>query len=244
MIAKSNNSNIYLRSINIGDAEDIARLANDSEIAFNIANIGSFPYPYGKADAMEFIEFVIEVERSGKELHFCIINIDKDAVVGVIGLMNIEHGFCAEIGYWIGKEYRRKGYCKAAVNTMLGVGFNKLNLYKIYAEVVLDNPNSLGVLESCKFKRDGVIRAGRYTTKYKNEFKIFMEMIKGKGNDINIKSVASEIGVDNTIIRSWFERFILKKKYGIDKTNGDVTKDPILLSILKSEYKGTIQIDK
>ncbi len=244
MIAKSNNSNIYLRSINMGDAEDIARLANDSEIAFNIANIGSFPYPYSKADAMEFIEFSIEFERSKRELHLCIINKSEEKVVGIIGLRNINQGFCAEMGYWIGKEYRRKGYCKSAVNIMLGIGFDKLNLYRIYAKVFTNNPNSLKVLESCKFRKECIIRSDRYTTEYKNEFIRFMETIKQNGSEINISAAASELNVGETIIKSWIDRFILKKKEGIDENGGDITRDSIFLSILKKEYRDKVHIEE
>lgn len=243
MMAKHDNYSVYLRSMNIGDAADIARLADDYGIAFNIANIGEFPYPYNKADAMKFIEFGIEVERSGKELHLCIINKDEK-VVGIIGLKNINRGFCAEIGYWIGKEYRRKGYCKAAVNTMLGIGFSKLNLYRVYAEVFIKNSNSLKVLKSCKFRKDGIIREGRYATEYKNEFKIFMEMTKDRDSEINTGNIASELNINEGIINSWFDRFILKKKIGIDKKNGDVTRDLVLFSILESEFNGIVNINE
>ncbi len=236
----SNEFDVYLRGMNIGDSEEIARLFNDPELIFNISNIGKYPFPYKKTDGMEFVEFAVKTEMSGKELHLCIVSKNKDKLLGVIGFAGIDLGFSAEMGYWIGKEYRRKGYGKAAINIMAGIGFDKLGLYKIDATVFLDNTDSSRLLESCGFKKNGVIRADGYTTKYKKEFIDFLNVIKQEGTDIDINSLTSKLNIDRIVVESWIDRLIFRRGYGINEMVGDVPRDSIRFNILKTEYSGKI----
>ena len=64
----------------------------------------------------------------------------------------------ADIGYWIGSPYLRKGYARAAVRRVLGHAFNTLRLHRVEAATRLDNDASRLLLISVGFTPEGVSR--------------------------------------------------------------------------------------
>ena len=77
-------------------------------------------------------------------------------LIGTIGLhLNKEHQK-AELGYWLGKNFWRKGYLTEALKAVLEFGFKELNLNKIYATHFLFNPNSGKVMLKAGMKFEGL----------------------------------------------------------------------------------------
>ena len=77
-------------------------------------------------------------------------------MIGTIGLhLNKEHQK-AELGYWLGKNFWRKGYLTEALKAVLEFGFKELNLNKIYATHFLFNPNSGEVMLKAGMKFEGL----------------------------------------------------------------------------------------
>lgn len=62
--------------------------------------------------------------------------VDNSMFIGFGGLTNIEwENGCAEISLIINPEYRGKGHGRAAVDLLLGQGFDRMRLETIYGEV-------------------------------------------------------------------------------------------------------------
>src|SRR5438045_1346013 len=102
--------NLILRPFNLSDAPDIQRLAGDKEIAATTLNI---THPYENGLAEQWIETHQKQFEKGEQVIFAIV-INKEMLIGAIGLnINQQHGR-AELGYWIGKQYWNKGYCTEA----------------------------------------------------------------------------------------------------------------------------------
>lgn len=72
--------------------------------------------------------------------------------------INQRHG-TFEIGISIWKNYRNKGYGKAAVMMLLKYAFNELRLNKCNVDCIDCNNGTIALMKSLKFKQEGIIRA-------------------------------------------------------------------------------------
>ncbi len=141
---------LSLRFIEEHDIEDIARLANDRDIAKTTT---SLPYPYTLTDAKTWLSYV---NRTESEHVFAIA--DKKRFMGVVGLVHERDNNRAELGYWLGKQYWNKGFASGAVEMILGYAFGVLNVSKVYAKAVGTNTASHKVLEKNGFVREGCLK--------------------------------------------------------------------------------------
>ena len=74
-------------------------------------------------------------------------------------MKNVDHkSRCAEIDYWLGKNYWRRGLATEAMRLVLKFGFKKLKLHRIHAHTFEKNIASRKVLEKCGFKIEGIMR--------------------------------------------------------------------------------------
>lgn len=146
---------LILRPFNIDDASEVQKLAGDREIAKTTLNI---PYPYEDGMAEEWINTHQEAFKKGKIFTLAIVHKQENYLIGAIGLTinkEFEHG---EIGYWIGKPYWGKGYCTEATNDVLNYGFNKLELNRIFARHMKNNPASGRVMQKVGMKLEGTLK--------------------------------------------------------------------------------------
>jgi len=133
---------VKLRSLMDEDIVDLARLANNRNVWNNLRD--RMPHPYSEVDAKEFITITkneqprqnFSIEYEGK---FC-------GVIGFLLQYDVYRG-SAEIGYWLGEPFWRKGIATGAVRLITEYGFSELNLRRIYASVFAFNKASARVLE-------------------------------------------------------------------------------------------------
>jgi len=142
-----------LRSYKKGDEESLAININDETIHKYTCKI---PYPYTEKDAKKWIKHCYNIGNQDKinEINFA-IDINGE-VIGGIGLKNIENNK-GEMGYWIGKGYRKKGITTQAVSLVSEFGFKELKLKKITAPIHPKNKASARVLEKNNFKCRGLV---------------------------------------------------------------------------------------
>ncbi|MBT8205845.1 MAG: GNAT family N-acetyltransferase [Eudoraea sp.] len=147
-------STISLRPLTPADAEILARLANNKKIWDGVRD--HFPFPYTLDDALDFID------RKAEEVPaytFAIIN-QEDNLCGVISLVPQEDVYrrSAEIGYWIGEPFWRKGLATQAISLMTRYGFEELQLERIFAAVFDFNLASMRALEKNGYQKEGIFR--------------------------------------------------------------------------------------
>lgn len=126
-------------------AQAIQQLASDPDIAATTR----IPHPYPENAARLFIEMSEQGRKDGTTFNHVILN--YTTFVGVCGLMNIQPGEKAELGYWIGKPYWGKGFASFAVEKTLEFAFQQLDLQLVFAVVVDFNQASRRVLEKKGF---------------------------------------------------------------------------------------------
>jgi ribosomal-protein-alanine N-acetyltransferase len=146
---------LILRPFIDSDAEDIKRLAGDKDVYDMTFNI---PHPYTLDNAINWIENHPSQYSRQENIVYAITLKKGRFLVGAINLAIREIHNKAEFGYWIGKEFWNNGYCTEALNAILNLGFNKLELNRIEASHILRNPASGKVMIKNGMKHEGCMR--------------------------------------------------------------------------------------
>ena len=154
MDIRANGFSICLKTLCLEDACDIAKHANDPDIARNVAHIGDFPLPYTEECALSFIASALEMECTGYCAHFGITL--GGTTIGACALLNIDKELHrCELGYWIGKEYWGKGYASEALRLLLKFAFESIRIKEITACTFRANARSTKLLNALRFSISG-----------------------------------------------------------------------------------------
>lgn len=136
-----------------GDEPSLVRHANNRNIWINLRDV--FPHPYTMNDARRWVAMA-STRLRGQAFAICV----GGFAVGAIGVfprddVNRRSG---EIGYWLGEAYWGRGITTEAVAAVKEYGFEKLGLYRVFAEVFEWNRASMRVLEKAGFAVEGRMR--------------------------------------------------------------------------------------
>ena len=98
--------------------------------------------------------------ESGQGYPFFVFRSEDDVLLGACNLNNVRRGVlqAADIGYWIGAPYVRKGHARAAVRRVLAYAFGPLRLHRVEAAIRPDNNASRALLASVGFTPEGLAR--------------------------------------------------------------------------------------
>ena len=100
--------------------------------------------------------------NSGRGLPWFVIeNNSKQTLLGGLTLSNIRRGVAqtATLGYWMGEPFAGHGYMSEAVMAVCASAFEVHRLHRVEASTVLHNTRSQGLLEKCKFEREGIAKS-------------------------------------------------------------------------------------
>lgn len=146
---------INLRTLKISDAYSIYKNAKDREIS----RYTRLPYPYRLKYAYDFVRLCQENYKKKADYELGIELKKTGKIIGTISLMHLDNTRRnAELGYWLGKQYWRRGITKEALTLILDYGFNALELVRIYAKVLYPNLPSIRLLQRAGFRYEGRIR--------------------------------------------------------------------------------------
>lgn len=124
-------------------ADAVQRLVTGSR---DILEQTRLPDPYPETGAASWIEYVGVRHQLGEEYAFAITG-RQGEVVGVCGLVVQEGRRDAELGYWVGAEYRGRGYASSAAREAVAFAFTGPRLARVYALPLSSNRPSRRVLE-------------------------------------------------------------------------------------------------
>jgi len=112
-----------------------------------------------KKGALDFIKSRIKARRNGDAFTWVILYEGKlcgciglDDVVGQVRVIRFD---MANLGYWLGKKYRRQGIMTEAASAVLAFGFKKLKLHKITVDHAAANIASQKTIEKLGFRYIG-----------------------------------------------------------------------------------------
>jgi len=151
---------VGLRILKKSDAEVFCPLVADRRVARYLSRL---PQPYHIEDAQAWVKTTRQQARRRESFSFGIEGQREKAIVGMISLMEIkwEDGV-AELGYWVGRPYWRRGYAYEAVHFMLRFAFEELKLYRVFAQVLETNKASSNLLRKAGFVPEGISRKSRF----------------------------------------------------------------------------------
>jgi RimJ/RimL family protein N-acetyltransferase len=156
---------LILRQPSVDDIPAISRLVNDPVIA---AATGTIRYPYPPSSAWSWIAGIGKIGRKGAfhKPYLLTLRSNPRLFAGVAGL-SIRPGRPPEIGYWLGRVFRRKGYASEATRALISLVFEKSDAKAVAANVRTVNPASQHVLRRAGMRRVGVgrirsLQLGRY----------------------------------------------------------------------------------
>ncbi|HEX8925941.1 MAG TPA: GNAT family N-acetyltransferase [Terriglobales bacterium] len=142
-----------IRALERDDLPALAHHANNPRVAAHLRD--RFPSPYSIEDGHRFLDYADSSEDE------CVAGIAvQDEIVGVIGVQfrsDIER-CSAELGYWLGEPFWRRGITTAAIRCFTAWAMPRFQLTRVYAEVFDENVASARVLEKAGFSYVGLLR--------------------------------------------------------------------------------------
>lgn len=147
-------SHLVLRPLRTDDAQQIALLAGNLNVARNTRRI---PHPYSEELARDFIAEQRSAFNKGQEWTWAICLKDGLTLVGCAGVL-FEDEMSAELGYWLGERYWNHGYASEAGRAVIDHVFNTCTLWEMNARHLLSNAASGRVLGKLGFQMVGFTR--------------------------------------------------------------------------------------
>lgn len=152
---------LILRPLKDSDAKSVQENINNIEVSKWLLVV---KYPYTLKDAKSWIKHNKEKWKSKKkdDYSFGIELRQERKVIGGMGIHKVKKDQgTAELGYWLGANYHRKGYGSEALKAVLDFAFKKLKLRRIAAGVYVGNPSSGKLFEKFGAKQEGFLRKAR-----------------------------------------------------------------------------------
>jgi len=144
-----------VRDWRLADKPSLLRVADNRNVARNLAH--RFPHPYTEADADSWFVLLANMPQA---THWA-IEVGGEAVGGIgIDIGEGIYARTARFGYWLGEPFWGQGIMTAAVRATSDFVLGHFDLVRLEAPVFEWNPASMRVLEKCGFVREGVQRKG------------------------------------------------------------------------------------
>jgi RimJ/RimL family protein N-acetyltransferase len=146
---------LTLRQFEFYDRVAVMNILNDSQVTATLLDI---PEPFHFDDA----DMWIRAGHAGIALDhlypFAIVRRDDNALLGCVDLEKDSEHRRADMAYWIGSIHWRKGYTSEAAACILRFGFETLDLNRIYAQCLVHNVASAGVMKKIGLKYEATLR--------------------------------------------------------------------------------------
>lgn len=146
--------NVRLRPWEWTDAEALVRVGDDRDIWLNLRE--RFPHPFTIPTAHLWL--ADQAAGSGPPTSFAILH--EETLAGGIRLTRRTdaHFMCADLTFWIGREFWGQGIARAAVKVATEYAISGLGLDRVQGFVFDWNPAGAKVLESNGYLLEGRLR--------------------------------------------------------------------------------------
>ncbi|WP_078853539.1 GNAT family N-acetyltransferase [Streptomyces sp. NRRL F-6677] len=122
--------------------------------------------------AMESLRARAESVAKGTSVAYCVTDEDSGAVLGHIGLNEIEPVVrCGRVGYWVLPEARGRGVATRALALAARWAFTDLELHRLELGHALGHEVSCKVAERCGFRYEGTLRGAMFEAERHDAFR-------------------------------------------------------------------------
>jgi ribosomal-protein-alanine N-acetyltransferase len=130
-------------------------MAGDPLVAATTLTI---PHPYPENGAEEWIGNHADWRETGSCYAFALEEKNTSKLLGCVSIDITAQHRRGVLGYWIGKEYWNHKYCTEATKRVIAFGFQDLNLERISAYHLAENPASGKVMKNSGMQQEGYFR--------------------------------------------------------------------------------------
>lgn len=166
---------VRIRALEKTDIENIMSWVNNHEVTRYLL---AFSVPISRSSEEQWLERAV-IHRESDKL-FAIETLEGE-YLGNCGLHLIDsiHRH-AELGIAIGKAtHLGRGYGTDAINVLLRMAFQSLNLHKVYLRVFSENKRGIRCYEKCGFKTVGRMAQHRFIEGQWND-ELIMEILRSE----------------------------------------------------------------
>ncbi|RXJ71579.1 GNAT family N-acetyltransferase [Veronia nyctiphanis] len=149
---------LFLRPLQPMDVDDLKEIYSDRD---TIKYWGMHPI-HERADISNIVKDATEAMASGTKLTLGVFECSSMKLVGLVLFFNlIDTSRRGEIGYALNRNYRRKGYMKEAMQSVIAYLFDEVGVRRIEADINPENKDSAKLLSSLNFEHEGTLK-GRW----------------------------------------------------------------------------------
>lgn len=141
---------LLLRPCRMEDADALTALMT-SEISRWVA---AWPTPLVKQDTQVLLRSSIEAMEQGSMLATVVVCKVSGDIIGWCKVDMADN--CAELGYWIGTAFQRKGFAMELSQRAISFAFDQLGMTSVRAGAQVGNAASLALLAKLGMTQDGV----------------------------------------------------------------------------------------
>ncbi len=145
---------LVLRPPHVDDAEEMAHLANNINVARMLAHM---PHPYSIDDARKFIANA--QVNLGRACIYSMTEADTGKLIGVGSLHETKEDDEPHMGYWIGEPFWGKGYASEAARGLVDLYFKVTTRPILLVSARVSNEASKKVIRKCGGKHVGTSKA-------------------------------------------------------------------------------------
>ncbi|WP_226537317.1 GNAT family N-acetyltransferase [Fictibacillus halophilus] len=156
---KLSGQNIFIRLLNVDDAEDSLQLQVENKEFFEKYSMERLPDFYTLENTRKRLQMMAENAKQDLDYLFGIFT-NEDRLIGTINLFAVMRGSIqsAFVGYFLDERQNGKGYTTEAVKLIVKYAFEELKLHRVEAGVMPHNIGSIRVLEKAGFEKEGLAR--------------------------------------------------------------------------------------
>ena len=156
---KLSGQNIFIRLLNVDDAEDSLQLQVENKEFFENYSMERSPDFYTLESTRKRLQLMAENAKQDLDYLFGIFT-NEDQLIGTINLFAVMRGSIqsAFVGYFLDQRHNGKGYTTEAVKLIVKYAFEELKLHRVEAGVMPHNIGSIRVLEKAGFEKEGIAR--------------------------------------------------------------------------------------
>jgi len=132
--------------------------------------------------SIEYTENLIAVWQKelleNTRIFWLIKNKTKNKTIGIVGFsgINWKHSF-ASITCALNQQYWRKEIGSEALKAIINFGFHSLNLYRLEAQVFVENNSAVKLFDKLRFINEGILR-GNFLIEGKFESSVMFSLLK------------------------------------------------------------------
>jgi [ribosomal protein S5]-alanine N-acetyltransferase len=149
---------LVLRPIKKSDKKSLIGNINNLSVSKWLLAV---PYPYTEKDADWWINHCKEKSRKKprKGYSFAVELKSEKRLIGGFGLDHIDYEQgTADLGYWLGEKYWRKGYAREGISKIIDFAFEELGLRRLVIPAFSENKGSNGLAKALGFTYEGTLR--------------------------------------------------------------------------------------